>query len=150
MPAFKVFQFYHLPHHSYCTIEPDQHNKKEVAKDKNRRPIYDLDLPTEFEAWLFSSNPLTRVAFLFVQVVLYALRPMTVSPKPIFLEDVIGAFTQACFVGSAVYVGGFGAFVYLICAAFLGSGLHVSAMHFVAEHYMITPETAYVNDPKQG
>ena len=31
-----------------------------------KKPIYDLDLPTEFEAWLFSSNPLARIGFLFV------------------------------------------------------------------------------------
>ena len=65
LPAFKTFQFYHLPHHSYCTIEPDEYNRKEARLDKQKRPIYDLDLPTEFEAWLFSSNALTRVCFLF-------------------------------------------------------------------------------------
>lgn len=62
-------------------------------KDPNKRPIYDLDLPTEFEAWLFSSNPLTRTLFLFMQVVLYAVRPMALSPKPIMTEDIIGIIT---------------------------------------------------------
>ena len=119
-------------------------------KDPNKRPIYDLDLPTEFEAWLFSSNPLTRVMFLFLQVFLYSIRPMILSPKPLVIEDYIGFITQAMFVGSATYFGGFGSFLYLICSAILGSGLHVSAIHFVAEHYLLTPETAYTNEATQA
>jgi hypothetical protein len=59
-------------------------------KDLSKKPIYDLDLPTEFEAWLFSSNPVTRILFLFLQVFLYSIRPMILSPKPLVFEDLIG------------------------------------------------------------
>jgi sphingolipid 4-desaturase/C4-monooxygenase len=75
---------------------------------------------------------------------------MIVSPKPIFIEDILGALSQALYIGSATYFGGFGAFVYLFFSAVFGSGLHVSAIHFVAEHYMVTPETSFTNDPEQG
>lgn len=65
LPAFKAFQHYHLPHHSYVTIEPTEELTKEVqSRDDNKRPVYDLDLPTEWEAWLFSSNPIARMFFL--------------------------------------------------------------------------------------
>jgi hypothetical protein len=146
LPAFKSFQHYHLPHHSYCTVQPDKLNRAEAMKDPNKRPIYDLDLPTEFEAWLFSSNPLTRICFLFMQVFLYSIRPMVLSPKPLVIEDYIGFVTQAIYVGSATYIGGFGSILYLLCSAILGSGLHISAIHFIAEHYLLTPETAYTNE----
>ncbi len=115
-------------------------------KDPNKKPIYDLDLPTEFEAWLFSSNPLTRLCFLILQVFLYSIRPMVLSPKPLVIEDYIGFVTQGMFVGSAYYYGGSGAVLYLACSAFLGSGFHVSAIHFIAEHYLLTPDSAYTNE----
>ena len=146
VPAYKVFQFYHLPHHSYVTIEPEEANKKEAALDPNRKPLYDLDLPTEFEARLFSGNCLTRALFLFLQVFMYAFRPMIVSPKPLYLEDVIGFVTQALYIWSATQVGGTASFIYLLASAWLGSGLHVSAIHFVAEHYLVTAETAHTSD----
>jgi hypothetical protein len=30
-----------------------------------------------------------------------------------------------------------------------GEGFHVASMHFIAEHYCLTPETAFENDPKK-
>ena len=66
VPAFKTFQHYHLPHHSYVTIEPDERNIRESSMDPSRKPTFDLDLPTRFEAWLFSHSPITRAAFLFL------------------------------------------------------------------------------------
>lgn len=146
LPAYKTFQFYHLPHHSYCTINADEQNRNEVRNDPQMRPVFDCDLPTDFEAWLFSSNPFGRLGFLFCQVLLYAIRPMVLSPKPFFIEDLIGAITQSMYVGSAFYYGGSGAVLYMFCAVFLGSGLHVSAIHFVAEHYLLTSELSVTNE----
>lgn len=122
-------------------------NRKEAQLDPKRKPLYDLDLPTVVEAWLFSGNFISRTVFLILQVFLYAFRPMIISPKPLFIEDFIGAITQALYLGSAWIYGGQAAFIYMVAATFLGSGLHVCAIHFVAEHYLITPETSYTNDP---
>lgn len=141
-PAFKTFQHYHLPHHSYVTIDPDSKNMAEVQRDERKRPVYDLDLPTEFEAWLFSSNPLTRMCFLVFQVFCYIFRPMFISPKSLEIEDFIGLITQSLYLGSAWYFAGVGAFIYLVSSTFLGQGFHVSAIHFVAEHYLLIPETS--------
>ena len=71
---------------------------------------------------------------------------MVLSPKPLVIEDYIGFVTQGMFVGSAYYYGGSGAVLYLACSAFLGSGFHVSAIHFIAEHYLLTPDSAYTNE----
>jgi hypothetical protein len=72
---------------------------------------------------------------------------MIVSPRSLVIEDLIGLLVQSMYVGSAYYFGGFDAFIYLICSAILGQGLHVSAIHFIAEHYLITPESAFTRDP---
>jgi hypothetical protein len=92
-PAFKTFKFYHLPHHWHVTINPDEHNVKKAKDSEDKGLIYDVDLPTEFEAWLFSSNPIMRAMFLFLQTVLYSVRPMIICPKPLFFEDFIGIIT---------------------------------------------------------
>jgi len=53
-------------------------------------------------------------------VLLYALRPYFTAPRTIKLEDVIGAFGQVLYIGSAYYLVGGGAPLYLACASFLG------------------------------
>lgn len=67
---------------------------------------------------------------------------MWLSPKAPAIEDLIGLITQSLYVGSAWYFSGVGAFIYLLCSAFLGQGFHVSAIHFVAEHYLLIPDTS--------
>lgn len=37
--------------------------------------------------------------------------------------------------------------LYFFISAILGSGLHVSAMHFIAEHYLITEKSTHLKDP---
>ena len=44
-------------------------------------------------------------------------------------------------------MAGPGAVLYLFCASILGQGLHVASVHFIAEHYSITKNTIYTNDP---
>lgn len=43
-----------------------------------------------------------------------------------------------------------GAIIYLLCAAVLGQGFHIAAIHFLAEHYMLTPKMAKVTDPNEA
>jgi len=81
---------------------------------------------------------------------MYAFRPMIVSRKPLYLEDAIGLVTQTLYIWSAIHFGGTPAFIYLMASAWLGSGLHVSAIHFVAEHYLLTKDTAHTNDPAKA
>lgn len=47
-------------------------------------------------------------------------------------------------------MSGVGAIIYLACASFFGQGLHVASVHFIAEHYSLTEETSYTNNPKQS
>jgi hypothetical protein len=91
LPAYKAFKHYHMPHHFYISIDMGEENKKEMMKSKKDNPMYDPDLPTAFEAYMFSKNVLTRFLFLVMQVLLYAFRPQIVCPRKLTLEDVIGA-----------------------------------------------------------
>jgi hypothetical protein len=52
-PAYRPFKHYHMPHHSYITIDLGEKNKPSDA-DNKKLPKYDPDLPTKFEAYLFS------------------------------------------------------------------------------------------------
>jgi len=79
-----------MPHHSYITIDLGDVNKAEIAKDPKKEPLYDPDLPTRFEAWLFSTNFITRICFLLMQALLYSFRPLTQCPRALVLEDYIG------------------------------------------------------------
>lgn len=61
-PAFTSFKHYHIPHHSYITIDLDENNAPE-KHDNKKLPKYDTDLPTEFEARMFSHSWFTRLLF---------------------------------------------------------------------------------------
>lgn len=63
VPAYKPFRHYHMPHHSYISIDLGEKNKSSKG-DNKKLPKYDPDLPTKFEAFLFSHNFLTRTLFL--------------------------------------------------------------------------------------
>jgi sphingolipid delta-4 desaturase len=117
-----------------------------MEKSAKRLPMYDPDLPTEFEAYLFSKNTLTRIGFMFCQVLLYAFRPMICWPRTFVIDDVIGAICQVLYIGSAVHFTNLGALVYLFSATIMGQGMHVASVHFIAEHYCITEELSYIND----
>ena len=119
VPAYKPFRHYHMPHHSYISIDLGEKNGSS-KNDNKKLPKYDPDLPTKFEAFLFSKNFLTRIMFLSLQALLYAFRPMIESPRSFVLEDYLAIVIQSCYVGSAYYVGGVGTVIYLVCAAIMG------------------------------
>lgn len=65
LPAYLSFRHYHMPHHSYISI--DLGDKNGAISDENKKlPKYDPDLPSKFEAFLFSYNMFTRILFLTV------------------------------------------------------------------------------------
>lgn len=54
LPAYPTFLHYHMPHHAYISINLDKTNKDAMEKHHKKKPMYDPDLPTAFEGWLFS------------------------------------------------------------------------------------------------
>lgn len=65
-------------------------------------------------------------------------------------EDYICIASQVSLLYFTYYVGGHMAFLYVFFSAIMGTGLHISAVHFIAEHYQLTAETSYVNDANKG
>jgi sphingolipid delta-4 desaturase len=134
-PAYKAFQHYHMTHHTYNTIDIDDKLRKEAIDSNRKIPRYDPDLPTQFEAKLFSGNAVTRLIFLMMQPILYSLRPMLEAPKKLEVEDFLCLMSQLGLHSFTYYFGGLPAIFYLFCSLLLGTGFHISATHFIAEHY---------------
>ena len=65
VPAFITFKKYHRDHHKYMGVDQ-----------------WDPDLPTRFEAKMFSS-PLGKLFYVALLPITYSLRPVLVFPKPI-------------------------------------------------------------------
>ncbi|CEG39087.1 sphingolipid delta-desaturase des1-like [Plasmopara halstedii] len=92
VPSSISFRRYHLEHHRY------------QGEDG-----VDTDLPTEFEAKIFT-NKFSKFVFVVFQLFFYAGRPLFVNPKSPGL-------------------------LYLLLGTLLGAGVHPVAGHFIAEHY---------------
>jgi sphingolipid 4-desaturase/C4-monooxygenase len=98
----------------------------------------DTDLPTAFEAKLFSSF-LGKLFFATFQLFFYALRPVLVRYQPLtvyHLLNVVHIFA----IDYLIYANwGLGSLFYLWASTIIaGSGLHPCAAHFIAEHYVFT------------
>jgi sphingolipid delta-4 desaturase len=118
LPSFLTFKHYHMPHHAYISIDLGEKNTPQMS-DK-RKPKYDPDLPSEFEAYLFSKNWMTRVLFLFVQVFLYSFRPLVQFPRKLDQFDYFAFFLQFCYQLIAYHWGGAAAVIYLFSSSALG------------------------------
>jgi len=116
------FRKYHLEHHKW------QGDQK-----------IDMDIPTATEGRVVGNNPLLKFAWIFTQVLFYALRPVLVKPyQPGRWEAANWAF---CLSVDAIFYYFFGgwALFYLLLSLFLGLGPHPMAGHFIAEHYVFVP-----------
>lgn len=118
VPMSISFKIYHIEHHRYMATDG-----------------YDVDLPTDWEGRFFHSVP-TKLIWLFLQPLFYALRPFVVRPKPPSRLELINVVIQIVFDFLLVYFWGFKALYYLLIGTLLAMGPHPMAAHFVAEHYM--------------
>jgi len=118
VPHFSMFQKYHMEHHSFQGIDG-----------------LDVDVPSKLEGMIFT-NTLLKLIWVILQPVFYAIRPLLVKPKePGFWEAV--NWSAVIVTDILVYlILGPKALVYLAASIILGSGLHPTAGHFIAEHYV--------------
>lgn len=111
------FKRYHKLHHSRLGVQG-----------------VDTDLPSRFEVWLMRRGPASRFAWLCLQIVAYALRPLAVHPmKPTF-KHLVSWLTQI--LANAVVYNSFGSgpLRYQVFCLLLSGGLHPCAGHFLSEH----------------
>ena len=118
VPAFITFKKYHRDHHKYLGVY-----------------MYDPDLPTKFEAKLFSSS-FGKMIYVCLLPFLYSVRPILLMPKKIDRNEVTNATIQISFDLLIYYTLGFNSIFYLIAGTLLGLGFHPISGHFIAEHYV--------------
>ncbi|CAF0803950.1 unnamed protein product [Adineta steineri] len=120
VPASITFKKYHLDHHRF-----------------QGDTIYDTDVPTRLEVFLFSSR-IGKFIFLVIMPLLYSFRPMFIFPKPIHTLEVVNLIIVLAFDGTIWYLLGGQALVYFFLSTALGLSLHPISGHFIAEHYVFT------------
>jgi len=118
VPYSVTFKKYHIDHHRY------------LAGDQ-----LDTDLPTEWEGRFFCNTPL-KLLWLILNPLFYAFRPMAVRPKKPTAYELQNMMFQIMF-NIWIYnsFGGKG-LGYLLIGSLLALGVHPTAGHFIAEHYM--------------
>lgn len=127
--AYSVtFKPYHMAHHRYQGEEG-----------------VDTDIPTWIEGYLVTTtarnyvdHTLRKAAFLFCQILFYALRPMIVKPNLVPKDKWIVANWIVVLAFDLVILSTLGpwAIAYFLLSTFLAGSIHPTAGHFIAEHYV--------------
>ncbi|CAF2860061.1 unnamed protein product [Rotaria sp. Silwood2] len=118
IPASITFKKYHLDHHRF---------QGDI--------IYDTDIPTRLEVFLFSSR-FGKLIFLILMPFLYSFRPIFILPKPLHLLELINLIIAFVFDSFMFYVFGIKTLLYFLLSTTLGLSLHPISGHFIAEHYV--------------
>ncbi|CAF0940304.1 unnamed protein product [Adineta ricciae] len=118
VPASITFKKYHLDHHRFQGDE-----------------VYDTDVPTRLEVFLFSTRP-GKFVFLLIMPLLYSFRPMFILPKPIHLLEIVNLIIVLAFDVTMWYLFGGKTLSYFFLSTALGLSLHPISGHFIAEHYV--------------
>jgi len=118
VPYSVTFKKYHIDHHRY------------LAGDQ-----LDTDLPTEWEGRFFTNSPL-KLLWLILNPAFYAFRPMIIRPKKPTHYELKNMMAQIIFNMWIYQSFGGKALSYLLIGTALALGVHPTAGHFIAEHYM--------------
>lgn len=118
VPTATKFRAYHQEHHSHLGVDG-----------------WDVDLPTMLEANLVT-NAFMKVAWVFVYLGVYGLRPVIIRPKPNTTADFVNIGLCVTFDVAILYFMGIKSLLYLALGSLMGGGLHPMAGHLIAEHYM--------------
>jgi len=121
VPVAETFRYYHLLHH--------------VHQGDER---LDTDLPTELEARLVR-GPVAKLAWLGVQGLAYALRPLFVHPKRPSAAELGNVVVELAFDVAVFHFWGIKALAYLPIGSLAVMGLHPIAGHYISEHYVFRP-----------
>eukprot|EP00397_Hematodinium_sp_SG-2012_P035349 GEMP01038017.1.p1 GENE.GEMP01038017.1~~GEMP01038017.1.p1 ORF type:complete len:382 (+),score=74.80 GEMP01038017.1:156-1301(+) len=116
-----TFKRYHLMHHSSQGLD-----------------VVDADIPTNFEAKLYRGK-LGKLAFIFLQVFSYALRPSLTNPLVLSSAEITGWIVALSFNALVYTFLGGKAILYMFASDLFGLGLHPISGHFISEHYVFLP-----------
>ncbi len=118
VPFAMAFKAYHAEHH--------WHQGKEGV---------DTDLAVRSEALLFKGF-IGKFIWLFIQIPIYAIRPLFVYPMKPDKWQIINAIIQISFMVGFYFLVGWYGILYLALSTILATGLHPISGHFVAEHFV--------------
>ncbi len=118
VPVAETFRYYHLLHHTHQGDER-----------------LDTDLPTNLEGRLLRGR-LSKLLWLSMQGLAYALRPLFVHPKKPSAAELVNLLLQIGFNVAVFYFWGGKALSYLPISALIVMGLHPIAGHYISEHYV--------------
>jgi sphingolipid delta-4 desaturase len=118
IPHFSMFQKFHMEHHQYQGVEG-----------------IDSDVPSRWEG-LFFTNSLKKTIWVTIQPLFYITRPFFVKPKTPGMWEAINWSGTIVVDIMVFYFLGPKALAYLLLSAVIAGGLHPSAGHFIAEHYV--------------
>lgn len=119
-PSFTLFKRYHMEHH------------REQGVDG-----VDTDVPTYGEAAFFGHNPVMKTLAVILNPALYAIRPMFIKPITWSFWEYVNLACQIAFDYVVYSMFGGWTLGYIYLATLLGLGLHPTAGHFIAEHYLL-------------
>ncbi|CAF9914177.1 hypothetical protein IMSHALPRED_001840 [Imshaugia aleurites] len=128
VPYSAAFRPYHLTHHKSLGVDG-----------------LDTDLPTSLEAF-FLDSILGKAFFCTFQILFYALRPMMVYQLPLTRIHLFNIIAQLSFDYILFQYAGHRALAYLIMSSFFAGSLHPCAGHFIAEHYVLNPQSRCANE----
>ncbi|XP_054853009.1 sphingolipid delta(4)-desaturase DES1 [Eublepharis macularius] len=117
-PYSVSFKRYHMDHHRYLGGDG-----------------IDVDIPTNFEGWFFCTR-FRKFIWIILQPLFYAIRPLSINPKPVSRLEIINLFVQLLFDVTIYLVFGVKSLSYMLVGSVLGMGVHPISGHFIAEHYM--------------
>lgn len=129
IPYAAGFGPYHLLHHKYLG---DSH--------------YDTDLPTPLEAAVLSSVA-GKAFFATCQILFYAIRPMCIMTMPFSFIHYINLASVILFDVIVFFFFGPKPLLYFVLSDFLAGSLHPLAGHFIAEHYVLDPDSPNPEPP---
>ncbi len=116
-PIAQSFRRYHLEHHAFQGV---------IGRDP--------DLPLDWEIKWVKGNPLMKFMFLFFYPMMYVLRGAAQQKTPSTWELINWVFTMT--TDAVIFsVCGPKGLLYLFLSLWFGYGIHVSAAHFIQEHF---------------
>ncbi|XP_070200018.1 sphingolipid delta(4)-desaturase DES1-like [Littorina saxatilis] len=119
VPLAITFKKYHADHHRYL--------------GENQ---LDTDVPTRLDIWFFR-NPLTKVFWMVLHPLFYAVRPLMKASKPFSGWEIFNIVFQLSVDYTIYAVFGAKALMYLLAGMYFGMSLHPLAAHFISEHYFL-------------
>ncbi|RKP07947.1 fatty acid desaturase-domain-containing protein [Thamnocephalis sphaerospora] len=117
IPVAMSFRRYHLEHHTYQGVT-------------GRDP----DLPLDWEVRLIRGNPISKLLWVFIYPVMYAVRGLGQGKAMSTWEKYNWVWT-ICANVLLYRLCGLRGILYLCASAWIGFSLHPGAAHFIQEHY---------------